>query len=263
MKNNVQALIDNYSGWWHSIDCGDGIITKGIKGLDLLRNEVASMQLPSLVDKSVLDIGAWDGFFSFHAEEMGATRVVALDYNAWCQDNEKLLNIVSNNVSVKNIERMPNMWSSTNLPGKRGFDIIHEIKRSNIEQYVGDLMGVDLLDIGQFDIVFFLGVLYHLKDPLGALARLFALTRDLAVIETHAIYIPNFEDIALLEFYENDRLNNDSTNQFGVNAAALGALCRQVGFKTVKITSAYPPLPVKDSPDSKRSMYRLTMHAIK
>ena len=32
---------------------------------------------------TVLDIGAWDGFFSFEAERRGAKRVLATDLPAW------------------------------------------------------------------------------------------------------------------------------------------------------------------------------------
>jgi tRNA (mo5U34)-methyltransferase len=111
--------------------------------------------------------------------------------------------------------------------------------------------------------VFFLGVLYHLEEPLTAIKRIYALTREMAIIETHAIYIPGHEDIALLEFYENEKLNKDATNHFGFNAAALGGLCRQAGFRSVKITSPYPPELIDTSGFGKRSMYRLTVQAFK
>ena len=70
--------------WFHSLDLGDGHVTPGIKAPDQLAAEVASLNLPArLTGKSVLDIGAWDGFFSFEAQRRGARRVVALDHYAW------------------------------------------------------------------------------------------------------------------------------------------------------------------------------------
>ena len=39
--------------------------------------------LPGLRGKSVLNVAAWDGFFSFEAERLGAGRVVALDHLVW------------------------------------------------------------------------------------------------------------------------------------------------------------------------------------
>lgn len=48
--------------WWHSIDLGQGVITPG---LDMnSREKLQYMQMPAdLHGKSVLYIGAWDGFW--------------------------------------------------------------------------------------------------------------------------------------------------------------------------------------------------------
>src|SRR5215217_1631087 len=58
--------------WWHSIDLGLGVVTPGGKSPEFLAGELESLHLPSLHGKSVLDIGAWDGFYSFAAEQRGA-----------------------------------------------------------------------------------------------------------------------------------------------------------------------------------------------
>jgi tRNA (mo5U34)-methyltransferase len=63
--------------WWHPIDLGNGVVTPGI---DCTPSRLAEIRLPEdLRGKSVLDIGAWDGFFSFEAERRGARRVLATD----------------------------------------------------------------------------------------------------------------------------------------------------------------------------------------
>ena len=63
--------------WWHRIDLGDGRITPG---RDATQEKLETLHLPnSLSGKTVLDIGAWDGFFSFEAERRGAVRVLATD----------------------------------------------------------------------------------------------------------------------------------------------------------------------------------------
>ena len=54
------------------------------RGADDTPIRLARLDLPaSLAGASVLDIGAWDGFFSFEAERRGAARVVAADYYRW------------------------------------------------------------------------------------------------------------------------------------------------------------------------------------
>src|ERR1700712_3578633 len=67
--------------WWHTMDLGDGIVTPGAsKSAETLPR----LQMPAnLAGRTVLDVGAWDGFFSFEAERRGASRVVATDSFCW------------------------------------------------------------------------------------------------------------------------------------------------------------------------------------
>ena len=51
--------------WYHTIDLGGGIRTRGVDDTPL---RLARIGLPSSLEGcSVLDVGAWDGFFSFEA----------------------------------------------------------------------------------------------------------------------------------------------------------------------------------------------------
>src|ERR1700730_17256530 len=60
--------------WFHSIELRPGVETKSVKTSRYLAEELKSLALPSLRDKTVLGIGAWDGFYSFFAEKHGAKR---------------------------------------------------------------------------------------------------------------------------------------------------------------------------------------------
>src|SRR2546425_13279142 len=67
--------------WWHTIDLGNGVVTPGrVDNLGTLRR----IGMPGRLDgKTVLDVGAWDGFYSFEAERRGASRVLATDSYSW------------------------------------------------------------------------------------------------------------------------------------------------------------------------------------
>jgi tRNA (mo5U34)-methyltransferase len=55
--------------WFHTIDLGGGITTPG---RDDSRRKLRDIRMPEdLRGKSVLDIGAYDGFFSFEAKRPG------------------------------------------------------------------------------------------------------------------------------------------------------------------------------------------------
>ncbi len=266
-RDEKTDLLNKVPFWFHSIDCGEGIVTNGRKDLILLQNELRQMSLPDLHGKSVLDIGAWDGFFSFAAEELGADRVLALDHYVWSMDLSEQQKYWSEckkkNIIPKPYHVIPGHWNPVTLPGKKGFDTAHRIKNSSVEQVVGDFMTIDPLEIGQFDIVFFLGVLYHLEEPLRGLKRLSMFARELAVIETAAVYMKGYEDNSLLEFYETNELGGDIGNWFAPNLAGLKKLCGAAGFKRVKVMSAYPPDGHETLKPNEMLRYRLTVHAYK
>jgi tRNA (mo5U34)-methyltransferase len=198
-----------------------------------LEDQLAQCQLPDLRGRTVLDIGAWDGFFSFYAERNGAARVVALDHFVWSIDFSR--------VPVPwSTRQARDAWHHQKLPGKRGFDLAHRVLDSRVETMVADFMETDLSALGQFEIVLYLGVLYHQRHPLLALERLAQVTREVAIIETEAIAVPRFEDRAFCQFFETDELAGDSTNWWSPNARALVGMCRAAGFREVELQHAHP-----------------------
>ena len=116
----------------------------------------------------------------------------------------------------------------------------HRVLQSKVEAVVADFMTTDLAALGQFDVVLFLGVLYHMRHPLLALERLAQVTRDMAVIETEAVCIPSMEEQAWCEFFESDELANDPTNWWSPNAKAVAGMCRAAGFSRVEILESAP-----------------------
>ena len=67
----MRAAVESLQ-WWHTIDLGNGIVTRGRGGSE---DRMSWIRLPaSLAGRSVLDIGAFDGLFSFEAEKRGARR---------------------------------------------------------------------------------------------------------------------------------------------------------------------------------------------
>jgi tRNA (mo5U34)-methyltransferase len=253
--------------WFHSIDLGSGVVTNGHKPLQQLEAELKTMNLPNLRGKSVLDIGAWDGFFSFKAEEMGAARVLALDHYVWSMNlalqQQYYRECKEKNIVPKPYHLIPGHWNPSTLPGKAGFDTAHRIKRSSVEQMVGDFMTIDPVEVGMFDVVYFLGVLYHLEDPFGGLKRLSMFARELAVIETAGVYLKTAEDRALFEFYGANELAGDVGNWFAPNLKGLMDACKAVGFTSVKVMNPHPPILPEHHQPNEMVRCRLTVHASK
>ena len=197
--------------WYHTIDLGGGVVTEGV---DNSPERLARMQLPAdLSGRSVLDIGAWDGFFSFEAERRRASRVVASDYYAW------------HGVG----------WGTKQ--GKAGFQLARAALNSRVEDVDMDVMDLSAERIGTFDIVLLLGVLYHLPHPLLALERVAPMTKNLLILET----IVDMVGISrpTVAFYPGRELNGDPTNWWGPNHAAVKGMLNAVGFKRVEVIT--PP----------------------
>lgn len=214
-------------------------MTAGAKPADLLAREVDALNLPDLSGKTVLDIGAWDGYFSFEAERRGAARVVALDHYAWSVDQALQQRRTSERVArgepIPSWHEDPELWQPEALPGRAGFDLARRRLASRVEPVVGDFMTMDLDALGTFDVVLFLGVLYHLQDPLAALRRLAQVTGGVAIVETVCMVVPGWEHHALWEIFEGNELDGDPSNWWACNAAGLVAMMRTAGFPTVEL----------------------------
>ncbi len=236
--------------WFHSIALGGGDVTEGVKSPEQLRLELTKLELPEdLSGQSVLDIGAWDGYFSFEMERRGA-RVVALDNDAWAINHAAReayhQQMRANGQTPRPPEEVPHLWDLDALPGRRGFDYARARLHSRVEPVVGDFMTMDLEALGVFDLVLFLGVLYHLKDPFLGLRRLRSVTAEHAVIETSCLVLPGQEHRALWQFFEATELDADPTNWWTPNLEGLVTMCRAAGF--AKVTPTRYPLP--DAPAS-------------
>ena len=194
--------------WWHSIDLGNGIVTPGP---DPTPARLREIQMPDdLSGLSVLDIGAWDGFFSFEAERRGAARVLATDSFCWGQGG----------------------WGT-----KAGFELARRALHSRVEDLTIDPLDLSPERVGSFDVVLFLGVLYHMRHPLLALERVFSVTRGQLILNTQ-VDLTAIERPAIA-FYPDEELNHDSTNWSGPNPAAVVAMLRVVGFRDVRIISRW------------------------
>ena len=247
--------------WWHSVDLGMGVVTPGLKTPTAHARELASLHLPDLRGKSVLDIGAWDGFYSFAAERLGAALVVALDHHVWGLDREAKnrykAECRNKGIPQQHPRQIPSLWKFDELPGKRGFDLAHAALHSRVEAVVCDLMRMDAETLGQFDVVLYLGVLYHIDDPLESLRRVRRVTKGVAIIETEAIAIGGCENRPLCEFFPpSAKLSDDPTNFWAPNAAALIGLCEEAGFRSVDVLTT-PPTPRR----GRVARYRLVAHA--
>ncbi len=190
-------------GWYHSIELPNGEVTPGLQTIDQLRLRARQFPIPDdLRGKRVLDIGAWDGWFSFEMERRGAS-VVAVD-------------------SVRSEK----------------FLYARDRLRSKVEYHISDVYDLRPSELGVFDIVLFLGVLYHVKNPVLALERVCAMSRGLVCVESFVTDDGSDPGAKpCMEFYETTELCGQFDNWVGPNVACLLSFCRTAGFAQVSLES--------------------------
>jgi tRNA (mo5U34)-methyltransferase len=194
-------------GWYHSFEFADGTIIDGYMPLTVQKERYARYPISEdLRGKRVLDIGAWDGWFSFEAERHGGD-VVALD--------------------------------CVQIPS---FLQVHRKLESKVDYRILDFYELAFEDLGKFEVVFFLGVLYHLRHPLLALEIVCGLTTEVAIVESFVIDAETWKEhqkaIPTMEFYETFELGNQYDNWSGPTVACLLAMCRAAGFARVELMYA-------------------------
>jgi len=217
----IQQTINQFPFWYHRIELPYGIVTPGWAPLSK-----DSYRIPTdLSDKRVLDVGAWDGFWTFEALKRGAAQVVAID------DFSDYLG------SLPREDRRA--WQT--------FDACREILgHSEFQCSRFDMSVYDLREesFGKFDVIFFFGTLYHLRHPLLALDRLAALCRDEIFVESAILddFSPYKGGLGqgypgnqmVMEFYPDTQYGENMTNWWVPTLACLAQMVRAAGFEIIE-----------------------------
>ncbi|MGE5519967.1 MAG: TIGR04290 family methyltransferase [Candidatus Dadabacteria bacterium] len=216
-KEKISENIKKYGQWFHNIDL-NGVKTAPDHFLGDYPNvkfQSFAHALPTnLKGKTVLDIGCNAGFYSIEMKKRGAKRVLGID------SDERYL-------------------------AQAGFAA--ELLEADIE-----FRQMSVYDVGtlgeKFDIVIFMGVLYHLRHPLLALDLLYDnVVNDLLIFQSmqrgSSLVAPVQPDY---DFWEMDifdsphfphmhfiehRYSNDPTNWWIPNKACMEAMLRSSGFE--------------------------------
>src|SRR5205823_1635682 len=124
--NPVKTNLEK-TGLYHSFLLPNGKVAEGSMSLAWQQERIESFRLPEdLTGKRVLDIGPWDGYYTFEMERRGA-EVTAVD--------------------VVDLDT---------------FRSLHRAFGSSATYIQAELYDLDPVELGTFDIVLCLGVLYHL-----------------------------------------------------------------------------------------------------
>jgi 2-polyprenyl-3-methyl-5-hydroxy-6-metoxy-1,4-benzoquinol methylase len=169
----------------------------------------------SLSSQTVLEIGCNAGFWTLQARRAGAASVLGLD------------------ISAKNVEQ------ASFIRDLIGMDGI-EYRVTNAQELSRDA-------VGEFDVTFFLGVLYHLDKPIQALEHLYDVTKRWAVVDTTLARSDVPDGVPILKVEEDDVHEQNVSNRIALvpSKSAVPLLLKHVGFREVFwIQNASKDLPL-------------------
>jgi tRNA (mo5U34)-methyltransferase len=212
----IEARVRELAPWFQNVDL-HGVPTAPAHALGdypALKWRRVSPHLPTdLSGRTVLDIGCNAGFYSVEMKKRGAARVLGLDVDPIYLEQARF---VAATLEVEIELRQMNVYEVASLRER-------------------------------FDVVLFMGVLYHLRHPLLALDLIHEhVARDLLVCqsllrgsdaplavppdhpfsETAVFDDPRFPHLSFIE----DRYSGDPTNWWIPNRACLLAMLRSAGF---------------------------------
>lgn len=189
----AQEIVSQVPHWHHKFEVFPGVVTPGSYDPQFL---LEKLQLPTdMIGMRALDIGPSDGFFSMNMARRGA-RVTAIDYRA--KDGH-------------------------------GFGAMERLTGLEFDYKQMNLYDIPTAGIGEFDLVLFLGVLYHLPDMIRALDIVARLCRSRMLVETQ--FEPDLmPGMPVARYYEASTLADDITNFWVPNKECLFAILRDTGF---------------------------------
>ena len=218
-KEKIAEIIQEQQ-WHHSFEIYPGISTHGTYDPSSMFDW---LQLPdNMTGLRLADIGASNGYYALQAYKRGAS-VTTFDYR---NEFDSLIYITK-------------ILNNMNTP-----------------HYCINVLDDSILSHNKFDIVLFLGVLYHLPDPIKALSNILPLVKSKIFIESLCIdnniilkdgtttgvdaTAPNLSGVPIAQYLPNPSVNSklspygDASNFWGYSSSFFEYVLKDFGFNIVR-----------------------------
>lgn len=159
-KEILKKNIEKFGKWMYKYELVDGISTPLISEEFQKVHNTRKKMIFSKLDNTIkewnnlrcLDIACNEGFYSFELAKRGVKEVIGFDARKINIDKANFIN---------------EFW-----------------KFDNASFFVGDIEKINNVELGQFDLVFVLGLLYHVENPMLILRKIKSLTNGFCVFDT-------------------------------------------------------------------------------
>ena len=194
--DDAVSLVGSVPHWHHRFKIYPGIVTPGSYDPEELWNK---LDIEHRCHGRILDVGASDGYFSKRIDSLGG-QVTSVDYRA---------------------------------KAGHGFAVMERLHGKPFQYEHANIYDLDSERLGRFDIVLFLGVLYHLPDMMRAFHKLRRLCGGTLMLETHSdnTFCPG---VPAARYYKASDLAGDITNFWSPNALCVLDMLHDAGFDVVR-----------------------------
>jgi len=230
-EKKLKEKIDSYGTWMYKFDFTDNVSSSVWRYDHMEAIDTRKKMIFSKLDKifenrwnkiNCLDVGCGEGHSSFELIKRGVRKVVAFD------------------ARPKNLEKAKFV---------RDYFGYH-----NIEFFVDDVDNIDPKKLGKFDLVFVLGLLYHVENPMLLLRKARAWTKNICVIETQVtrskekittgyglkgVEIDTFDTVGIVEEPKDNRAASITGLSFVANKSALLKMVKYAGFSNIEIIEPF------------------------
>ena len=164
-RKELEQKIEELGPWFYPFDLGDGLRTNPAipthvtkifdTRLEMVRRAVRGHFGSRLPEIRCLDIGSHEGFYSFEMAKLGVGRVRGVEYR---EVNLNKARFVAEHLACPQVE----------------------FRQGNVETLTPE-------EYGEYELTLFLGVLYHLENPVLCLRNISRVTREMCVVETQVV----------------------------------------------------------------------------
>jgi 2-polyprenyl-3-methyl-5-hydroxy-6-metoxy-1,4-benzoquinol methylase len=240
MDEELKIFFDE-AHWYHCIK-HENLVSKGIFDLDAVVHNYKFDKDYS--EKTVLEIGPSDGYFSLLFKQRGAKLVTAIDSNQY--NGEIAIDVSRKAVqSYKNkyksykedFDSFDHIYKRYNLSTSNKLLFLAKLKNLDIEYKYGSIY--DLKDIDQYDVVFSGDLLEHLRDPMSGIEQLYTKTKEKCIITVSSALERGARNFFYGGAYVKYVGNQAGGSFYQLSSEAVIAMCYAAGFSRVEVVSRF------------------------
>lgn len=196
-------------------------------------------------DKTVLDVGCSDGYFSIWMKEHGAKQVTAIDLNKYdgsiateAAAYDKTIYENKYSQYVMDFSNFRSVYEQYGLKDSNKLLLMSALKNLEVDFKTGTVY--DLKPYGIYDLVMCNDLLEHLRDPITAIEQLYS-----AVAENGKCIITTISPSTKESFLNWQKPvltyqgHISSGNCYILSEASLVAMCQAAGFRKTEVVSRF------------------------